>query len=75
MRKLRRKFPANFSDLLFIGFIAWCSHDLGALITEVYIWKHEVFPDITAIVLIALKFVIGIIISIYRIRYNKRSNG
>ncbi|NQY79456.1 MAG: hypothetical protein HRT47_03995 [Candidatus Caenarcaniphilales bacterium] len=75
MKKLRRKFPANFSDLLFIWFIAWCVSDMGHIISDVYVWKEKLLPDLLGIIIVSLKFVIGVGLILLRISYNHRSNG
>ncbi len=75
MKKLRRKFPANFSDLLFIGFIAWCVTDLGHLVTDVYVWKEKLLPEFIGILIVSVKFIVGVGLTLLRISYNHRSNG
>ncbi|MCH2228339.1 MAG: hypothetical protein MK033_11240 [Candidatus Caenarcaniphilales bacterium] len=69
---MRKKFPANFIDLVMLGFSGWLLKDFGFLMNEFYTEANNL--DSTSEVLYqSLKASIGIILLISRIIYNRRS--
>ncbi|NQY80718.1 MAG: hypothetical protein HRT47_10435 [Candidatus Caenarcaniphilales bacterium] len=70
---MRKKFPANFTDLVMLGFSGWLLKDFGILINEFYTEAYTL--DSTLEVLYeSFKASAGIIILILRIIYNRRKS-
>lgn len=66
---MRQKFPANFSDLLFLGLIGWLVKDWGILMDN-FFQGNEIASSVLFLGYIYMKLFLALAIILIRTLYN-----
>lgn len=69
---MRKKFPANFTDLVILTFVAWLIKDFGILFNEFY--SNNITVSTQELKFESLKALSSLTLLIIRIVYNKKEN-
>ncbi len=67
---MRKKFPANFTDLVTLALVIWLIKDFGVMFNSYY--SDNIFIEAREVIFESIKTVLSVTVLISRIMYNRK---